>query len=299
MRDHISVCICTYKRPELLSRLLRELQNQKTEESFLYSIVVVDNDCTQSAKSTVESFMETSRIDIEYYCEPEQNISLARNKAVQKARGNFLAFLDDDEIPINDWLLTLYKAQDEYKADGVLGPVKSHFEIKPPKWVIRGKLFERESFKTGSVVRNVRHMRTGNVLLSRKTFNDEESFFDPRFGRTGGEDADFFKRMISRGRIFIWCNESCVYETVPPERLRRTYLLKRALLRGVSEARLRRLSIYGFSKSIVAFALYTSALPILFIMGHHWFMRYLIKDCDHIGKLLAACGLEPVKERTF
>lgn len=41
---HISVCICTFKRPSLLLRLLKELAGQETQGLFTYSIVVVDND---------------------------------------------------------------------------------------------------------------------------------------------------------------------------------------------------------------------------------------------------------------
>jgi hypothetical protein len=52
-------------------------------------------------------------------------------------------------------------------------------------------------------------------------------------------------------------------------------------------------------KSIIAFSLYTAALPFLLLIGHHLFMKYLIKDCDHIGKLIALCGIKPIKERSY
>lgn len=64
-RDHISVCICTYKRPKLLARLLSELQNKIAEQLFTYSIVVVDNDCNQSAKATVSSIQKKFSVVIE------------------------------------------------------------------------------------------------------------------------------------------------------------------------------------------------------------------------------------------
>jgi len=42
--EHVSVCICTYKRPSLLEKLLYKLENLKTDDHFTYSIVAVDND---------------------------------------------------------------------------------------------------------------------------------------------------------------------------------------------------------------------------------------------------------------
>jgi len=298
-KDHISVCICTYKRPDLLARLLRELQNQETDNLFTYSIVVVDNDCNQSAKGTVSSIQKESSPDIEYHVEKEQNIALARNKAVESAKRNLIAFIDDDEFPVNNWISNLYKTLNDCQADGVLGPVKPYFEKEPPKWVVKGKLCERESFKTGTALHNSRYTRTGNILLKKNIFNDEENLFDPVFGKTGGEDVNFFKRMIKKGFMFVWCNEAPVYEIVPPERLKRTYFLKRALLRGNVNARNVSIISYEMIKSLGAFVIYTAGLPVFLLMGHHMFMKYLIKDCDHIGKLLAIFGVRVVKERKF
>jgi glycosyltransferase involved in cell wall biosynthesis len=296
-RDHMSVCICTYKRPILLELLLNKLQKQITEKLFTYSIIVVDNDHAQSAKDIVISVKEKSLIDIDYYNEPRQNIALARNRAVQNAKGDLIVFIDDDELPVNEWLFNLYKTYYEYKADGVLGPVKPKFAMQPPQWIIKGKLCERKSFKTGSIIKKYTDMRTGNVLLPKTIFNYEGELFNPDFGRTGGEDIEFFKRMIRRGHVFVWCDDAPVYETVPPERFKRSYLLKRALLRGMVNSK--NPTLNSILKSFIAFFIYTFILPVFALIGHHIFMKYLIKDCDHIGKLLGVCGLEVIKERNF
>ncbi len=76
-------------------------------------------------------------------------------------------------------------------------------------------------------------MRTGNVLLAKAMIEGLETPFDPRLGRTGGEDADFFDRMVKAGRSFVWCAEARVYEDVPVERQTLKYHVKRAFVRGV------------------------------------------------------------------
>ena len=73
--------------------------------------------------------------------------------------------------------------------------------------------------------------RTGNVLFRLSIVEGMAEPFDPRFDN-GGEDTDFFKRMTSQGRIFVWCDEAIVYETVPANRLTRSYMMKLGLLRG-------------------------------------------------------------------
>ena len=294
-RHHISICICTYRRPELLRRLLFKLEEQGTEGFFDYSIVIVDNDRDESARQTVETYAQQSKISISYFVEPEQNIALARNKAVENARGDFIGFIDDDEFPGERWLLNLYRAMDPCKADGILGPVIPHFEKEPPRWVVKGCFFDRPAHPTGHVL-GWKDTRTGNVLLKREIFKKERKWFDPAFGR-GGEDRDFFRREIEEGHLFVWCNEAQVFETVPPERWKRTVLFKRALVRGkmaLNTAKSRPVSVLN---SAAAIALYTGCLPVFFILSHHVFMKYLIKDCDHLGKILAFLGIDWVKEK--
>ena len=295
----ICVCICTYKRPELLGKLLTSLEKQETENLFDYSIVVVDNDKLESARQTVQLHVRQSNIAGTYVVEPEQNIALARNKALKNANGDFIAFIDDDEFPEKDWLLRLYKASFQFHADGVLGPVKPCFETVPPSWVIRGKLCERESFLTGEVIEKPKYTRTGNVLLDKRLFADKNNLFDPLLGKSGGEDVDFFSRMMREGKVFVWCNEAAVNEIVPRERLKRSYFLKRALLQGVVSSRNLRLFSFWTIKSFAAFIIYTAALPVLLLIRHDLCMQYLIKDCNHIGRLLALCGVKVLKERAW
>jgi len=295
---HISVCICSYKRPQMLSHLLSCLQKQITENIFTYSAVVVDNDADQSARDAVTGWQDKSTIHIDYFCEPQQNIALARNKAVANAKGDFIAFIDDDEFPENTWLINMLKTQGRYKAAGVLGPVKPYFEVEPPKWIIRGRICERESFLTGTILKKATETRTGNVLLCKEVFKDREKPFNPEFGLTGGEDVDFFSRMMNKGFIFVWCDEASVYEVVSMDRFKKKYYVKKALLRGVVNSNKSSLLSMDTIKSAIALIIYTTALPFFLLFGQqHLFMKYLIKDCDHIGKILALLGFKIVTKR--
>jgi len=291
----ICVCVCTFKRPLLLASLLTKLGKQITQGKFSYTIIVVDNDSTESARATVEWFRTRLPVPVEYDVEPEQNIALARNKAVVRARGDLVAFIDDDEWPPEDWLLKLHTALGRYKTDGVLGPVVPHFEVDPPKWVLKAKLFDRPSHPTGHVL-DWTQCRTGNVLLRHIVLEEVGGPFRRECGG-GGEDRDFFKRVIDRGRVFIWCQEAPVYETVPSHRLRRSFQLRRALLRGKSSLASPQFGTVDILKSMAASFLYTLCLPVFLLFGQHVFMKYLIKDFDHIGRLLAVCGIDAIRQK--
>jgi succinoglycan biosynthesis protein ExoM len=292
---HISICICTFKRGELLKKLLSKLEGQQTNNLFSYSVVVADNDSLASAKEVVEQFCRTSSLTVTYCIEPEQNIALVRNKALQQAQGDLVAFIDDDEFPERQWLLHLFCALNEYGVDGVLGPVKPYFESEPPAWIRKGAFFERQDHPTGYKL-NWPEARTGNVLFKSSLLNDLEVPFRPEFD-TAGEDVDFFRRLMEKGRSFVWCTEAAAYELVPASRCTSRYLLRRALLRGSNFPKHGAHRIRNAAKSLLAVPSYLLALPVLAVFGKHLFVKYLIKLCDHGARLLAHLGLHLVTQR--
>lgn len=291
-KRHISVCVCTYKRPEFLKRLLEKLGDQDTGGLFTYSIVVADNDHLRSAEPVVSDFMAASPVCVTYCTEPRQNIALARNKAVENAQGDFVAFIDDDEFPVKHWLLTLYKTCEEYGVDGVLGPVKRHFDQEPPTWIMKGNFYQHTTYPTGTLVEWSKG-RTGNLLLTRNVIAPGEQLFRPEF--RAGEDQDYFRRMIEKGYLFVWCKEAVAYEVVPPVRWKRRVMLRRALLMGVCTVVHPTFRVRDLAKSLIAVPAYTCILPFSLVLGHHTFMTLLIKLFHHLGKLLGLLRVNPVK----
>lgn len=290
--EDICVCICTYKRPQLLRRLLKELGKQNTDGLFTYSIVVVDNDRLRSAEAEVLDFAASSHIPLRYCVEPEQNIAMARNRAVENANGDYLAFIDDDEFPAANWLLTLFAACKKYDVDGVLGPVNRHFDEEPPKWIVQGMFWQRPIYPTGLIV-DGRTGRTGNVLLKKGIFKAGRKPFRAEFH--AGEDQDFFTRMVQEGHVFVWCNEAVVYEVVPPKRWKRSFILKRSLLLGSFSTLQQKFSVADVAKSVIAIPIYLVILPFSAIAGHHKFMTFLSKLAYHLARLLACMGIQVIK----
>lgn len=292
---HICVCICTYRRPELLKRLLTALGQQETHGQFTFSVVIADNDDQQSARQWVTGYAASAPFEITYCAEPRKSISLARNKGLENARGDFIAFIDDDEFPPRQWLACLLQAHLDYKAAGIFGPVRPHFDSPPPTWLIKGRFCERPEHPTGFVM-PWNECRTGNVLIEKRIIEGIGDVFRTEFG-AGASDIDLFRRLMEAGHRFIWCNEAFVLEVVSPNRWKRSFMIKRALLRGRISLLHPSGRLKNIVKAFVAVPAYALMLPFLQFAGHHHFMKYLVKLCDHGGRLLALVGLNPVRER--
>ena len=300
VQDRISVCICTFRRPALLDRLLCALERQIADEAFIFDVVVVDNDAERTAESTVGAARQRGIIDVRYDCEPEQNISLTRNRAVRNATGTLIAFIDDDEAPVPGWLAALYGTLNTYSADGVLGPVIAEFAPGTPEWIQRGPFFQRRRLATGTAI-SAKDARTGNLLLHRSIFADGEPWFDPAFGRTGGEDSDFFWRQSRTGRRFVWCDEAAAYEVVPPERCTASYHVKRYLRSGTLDGERMRAGRLASQGAIVRNALIfcgcAAIAPFTLVLRKHISTRVFQKLAYCSGILTAYYGLSLLRYR--
>ena len=153
-----------------------------------------------------------------------------------QASGDWLALIDDDELPGPDWLQTLVQAQKQSGADGVMAPVVATYTDATPQWMRQGGFFERRRFSTGTPI-GLEDSRTGNVLLRADMVRSLTPPFDPDFGRSGGEDTWFFAQLHRAGYRFVWCDEAVVTEEVPKERSRARWILIRAYRGGQTYAR--------------------------------------------------------------
>jgi glycosyltransferase involved in cell wall biosynthesis len=292
-KDHVSVCVCTFRRPQLLQRLLESLAQQTVDSGITMELSVVDNDAEATAKMVVDDFSRRWPIRVIYDCEPERNISAARNRAVRNAAGDFVAFIDDDERAGPDWLDQLYGTLKRYQADGVLGPVIPELPEAAPAWLRKGQFLSRRRLATGTAI-GAGDARTGNLLVRRAIFDDGDSWFDPAFGRTGGEDSDFFARQFCRGRAFVWCNEAIAFEAVPRERWKPSFHIRKLLRAGTLDGeamRDGRMPSRGVvAKNILILCGCVSLAAPSFVLPKHVWMKILRKLAYSGGVVTAYYG---------
>jgi succinoglycan biosynthesis protein ExoM len=276
------------------------LERQRRTPDFDFEVIVIDNDEEYSAEEIVRDFQVRGAIPIHYGREPERNISLARNRAVHRASGNLVAFIDDDEAPVSEWLLHLHGTLTRWRADGVLGPVLPEFPDDAPEWVRRGSFFTRRRLPTGARISS-EDARTGNVLLRRSMFVDDGDWFDPAYGRTGGEDSDFFARQFRRGRLLLWNDEAIVYEVVPSERWSAAYHIKRYLRSGTLDGERIRAGVLEAQGLVLRSALVGCACltvaPFLPVLRRGFSIQVLRKLAYCSGVVAAYWGLSLLRER--
>src|ERR1044072_3731378 len=114
MDEHfdISAVITTYNRSEMLAAALEPLLGQDAG-GVRYEVVVVDNKSTHNTRATVESFINKGNPNLRYVFEPKQGIAHGRNAGIAAAKGDIIAFTDDDVVVTDNWIATIKQAFDE------------------------------------------------------------------------------------------------------------------------------------------------------------------------------------------
>ncbi len=236
------VCIITFRRPQGLYRLLGALQQQEFPcQAPELRVVVVDNDPEESARSVCVDARSWLTPPLIYRVEKRRGIPQARNTAIAASldHSDFLAFIDDDEVPDPGWLAELQRVQRSRDADAVAGPHLPRFCDSPPRWIAEGGFFESPRHTTGA---RIEYAFTHNVLVRTAALASMDALFDERMALTGGSDAEFFRRFARTGRRIVWADDALVFESVPPTRARLGWLLARAFRVGCSSAWIERRS---------------------------------------------------------
>ena len=225
----LSVCLITYKRPQGLRRVLEGL-NALTFESMAQpeiEVIVVDNDIDGLAARICAEIRPSFNWVLKDSVEAQRGITYARNKSVSlaSAESDFIAILDDDEIPEPTWLENLVLTQQKYSADIVTGPVIPYFSEKgTPDWVVEGNFFAPPRFKTGEQ-REVAF--TNNVLVKSEILRQLNPVFDNRFAISGGSDAFLFLTLSKAGHKIVWADDAIVSDGIPSSRTNLKWILFR------------------------------------------------------------------------
>lgn len=293
-----SVCIATYKRPELLKKLIDSLLIQKKIDLSEVEIIIVDNDSEGSARKIVESFIGKLACSISYEIQPKKNISLTRNLAIKKAVGIYFFFIDDDEYADEVWMYTHISNLLKYNADGGFGLAKPYFNSKTPNWLVNLPNYHKKANPSGTIPAL---LSTCNCVVKSSVFKENGYSFDEKYGLTGGSDHHLFSMMLEDGVKLISSFESITYEYIPDSRANVNWLVQRVFRTGNNYSRTLImkngkksvvLSLIEFFKGIIQ-AIIALFLSIFFIWNRtksfHWFLRAV----SNIAKPFAVIGIYP------
>jgi succinoglycan biosynthesis protein ExoM len=246
----VAICVCTHNRAEVLKRLLLRLRDIELGDidPAAVELIVIDNNPNSATRDICEQTGTSLPINVHYTTEPEPGITHARNRAVAVAleRGaGFIAFIDDDDVPLQDWLLQLLTRQQATGADLVFG--SWILDEQMPDWARESGIF-RSPTKTKQDKKGGRYglpdcASTCNLLVSKTILQRVGAagpVFSHAFCASGGEDKDFFIRALKMGASLASAEKSIIHRIHGPERYTAQGLIRRGFKNGCSQVNMAR-----------------------------------------------------------
>jgi glucosyl-dolichyl phosphate glucuronosyltransferase len=238
----ISAVVCTHNRAEYLRKALASLANQNLPPDQC-EVVVVDNASTDNTRAVVEEFTHVP--NLRYVFEPVPGLSQARNTGWRSARGEYVAYLDDDAIAAPDWLSCYLDAFEAFGegAGSVGGRAELIWEAPRPDWLPDQLLthFSLFHWSDQPVVLGKEQWLSGcNLAYSRRVL-ERIGGFPTNLGRTGsslmGNEENYVRRRLdSIGSGSVYDPRIAVRHHVPAQRLSQDWFRRVSFAQGTSEA---------------------------------------------------------------
>jgi glucosyl-dolichyl phosphate glucuronosyltransferase len=233
-----SIIICTYNRSDSLKRTLSSLASMNHPMNRSWEIVVVDNNSSDGTKSVVQEFSRRCEQDVIYLCERTQGKSFALNHGIEAARGEILAFTDDDVRVHADWLKNILRNFNETDASCLGGKILLEWDVSRPEWLGRFLVDQLGYLDLGEEkVRLSLPKIYGANLAVRTGIIRKHGGFDTQAGPIAekmytGEDTFFIERLIRAGETVLYSPEIIVHHCIPKSHIKKSYFLKRMFDQG-------------------------------------------------------------------
>ena len=230
----ISVVLCTFNRCQLLPKALGSVAASVLPASDEWEVLVVDNNSTDRTREVVADISHRYPGRFRYIFEPEQGKSYALNTGVREARGEILAFVDDDITVERNWLQNLTAALRDGQWAGAGGRILPEWPCVPPSWIPLNESFGKAPlviFDLGLEAGPLTELPVGTNMAFRVEIFHKYGGFQTNLGpRPGteirGEDSEFASRIRAAGERLRYEPSAIVYHPVPQHRLRQQYFLR-------------------------------------------------------------------------
>ena len=239
----LSIVISTYNNALSLIRTLESVVAQDAD-STLWECVVVNNASTDDTEPRFAEFAkEHAGLNLRIVSETQQGLSYARNKGIAESKGEFIAFIDDDETINREFVSAYIDLFRNHGAFAAAGAVVARYETARPKWMSHyTEKMIANPFDLGDEIVTITSKITptgGNMAFNREIFALYGGF-DTSLGRKGGtllggEENEFFSRIRNLGERVYYTPNAIVYHHIPDRKLTRDYFDRLSYGVGVSK----------------------------------------------------------------
>jgi glycosyltransferase involved in cell wall biosynthesis len=228
----ISVIVCTYNRSAMLRDTLASLAQMTLPANLGWELLVVDNNSNDDTRHEAEAFAQRSGLNVRHLFEPRPGKSFALNTGIKEAKGELLAFTDDDITVDTHWLVEISKAFEEHNCLAVGGRILPVWHAPKPHWFYEERPFSLRAvsvhYDLGEDACEATIPPFGANMAFRRIAFNRYGLFRTDLGPCGsvkmpGEESELFQRLSRAKEKVVYAPKAIVYHPVPKERLQKAY----------------------------------------------------------------------------
>jgi glycosyltransferase involved in cell wall biosynthesis len=230
----VSVIVPTHNRPETLDGCVRSLAQLHYPS---YEVIVVDNAPRSSATADLVREISAEYPCVRYLLEDRPGVSWARNSGMMAARGEILAFTDDDVVVDRYWLIELVRGFTRANNVACVTGYNLPLELETPaqfwyeeyggaywfqkqqgtRWGFKREIYDNREHRASMSLYPYRAgmFGCGASMAFTATFLRGIHGFDPALGGNGparcAQDIAVFFQVIMRGYTLVYEPASLVY----------------------------------------------------------------------------------------
>ena len=238
----VSVIISTLNRAKYLKDALISTLNQ-TFSPDEYEIIVVDNGSTDNTRQVIDELNQRYDNRVRYFYEFHLGLHNARHAGAKAAKGEILAYVDDDVICDSNWLSELVKPYTDPEVGCVGGKILPKWEAEPPEWV---KQYP-SSLSLLDLGPEIKELKTPkiygcNLSIKRSLLFEVGGFNPDAFGDKkliwyrGDGETGLLVKVLATGRKMVHTPHAVVWHVIPKSRLTISYFKKRFFIQGISSS---------------------------------------------------------------
>lgn len=230
MSVRYTLAMCTHNHADRLTRTLVDLAGLQPPQQP-WEVLIVDNGSRDATPELLARHIWPADWQVRTVREEKLGLSHARNRAIADARGDYVLFMDDDETLDSDWLCAYERLIEAHSPDAFGGRQIVMFEDDRPAWLrdeLLGFLGELNRSERIEPLTDPHTPFYGGNFGFRRAVCERLGGFDSMLGRkgadnTGGEEVDFYRRLLDAGFKVWWTPEAVIYHRIQAVKLNKRY----------------------------------------------------------------------------
>ena len=256
-----TIAICTYNRASLLQLCIESLSNLKFPNTD-FEVVVVDNNSSDNTEEVYKQMASRfPQLKLNYIKESQQGVGYTRTRGAREAKGEIVAYIDDDCMADENWLQ--YIVDFYFKHPGAMstgGKIVPKYLVPVAGWF--GKYFWGlvGHYDQGNKIFQMRGVRypSGANMHFRKAAFEKYGYFDGNLGRSGkslmaGEEKAMYLKLINYDEEVYYLPHVVVHHHVEGNKFDKAYVRRHSYGIGGSERIMNEGKIWKLIKKFIEY----------------------------------------------